>query len=102
MNKKNNETWVNNKWRPMMGWMYMVVCIMDFIIFPIMFTTVQFWEVEAANDAFRQWEPMTLSGGGLFHMAMGAIIGVTAWSRGQEKMADAETTETAEENSSIG
>ena len=52
-----------------------------------MFTAVQFWEVSAANDAFRQWAPITLQGGGLFHVAMGAVLGVSAWSRGQEKMA---------------
>jgi hypothetical protein len=67
--------------------MYMCVCAADFIIFPIMFTIVQFWETQAANDAFRQWAPLTLQGGGLFHMAMGAVLGITAWSRGQEKMA---------------
>ena len=73
----------------MMAVMYMVVCIFDFIVFPIMFTIVQFWEVQAANDAFRQWNPITLLGGGLFHVAMGAVLGVSAWSRGQEKIAGA-------------
>lgn len=86
MKKIEKEDWMNKKWRPAMGWMYMIVCIFDFILFPIMFTTVQFWEVEAANDAFRQWTPITLGGGGLFHVAMGAVLGITAWSRGQEKM----------------
>lgn len=84
--RNNNSDWINRKWRPMMGWMYMTVCIFDFILFPIGFTVVQFWEVEAVNDAFRQWSPLTLQGAGLFHMAMGAILGITAWSRGQEKI----------------
>jgi hypothetical protein len=87
MGKQNSsESWINRKWRPAMGWMYMTVCIFDFILFPIMFTIVQFWEFEAANDAFRQWEPITMTGAGLFHLAMGAVLGITAWSRGQEKM----------------
>lgn len=86
MKKIEKEDWMNKKWRPAMGWMYMTVCIFDFILFPVMFTTVQFWEIEAANDAFRQWVPITLGGGGLFHVAMGAILGITAWSRGQEKI----------------
>ena len=85
------EDWMQKKWRPMMAIMYMVVCVFDFILFPIMFTVVQFWEVESANDAFRQWQPLTLIGAGLFHMAMGAILGITAWSRGQEKIAGAAT-----------
>jgi hypothetical protein len=84
---KEQESWLQKKWRPMMAMMYMCVCAADFIIFPIMFTIVQFWETQAANDAFRQWAPLTLQGGGLFHMAMGAVLGITAWSRGQEKMA---------------
>ena len=84
--KAKKEDWVNQKWRPAMGWMYMAVCIFDFVLFPIMFTMVQFWEQEAANDAFRQWQPLTLIGGGLFHMAMGVVLGITSWSRGQEKI----------------
>lgn len=84
--KKEKEDWVNKKWRPAMGWMYMAVCIFDFVLFPVMFTAVQFWEQEAANDAFRQWQPLTLIGGGLFHMAMGVVLGITSWSRGQEKI----------------
>lgn len=85
--EKPQEDFMTKKWRPMMAMMYMSVCICDFILFPIMWTVVQFWETQAANDAFRQWAPMTLQGGGLFHMAMGAVLGITAWSRGQEKIA---------------
>ena len=84
---KKEEDWMTKKWRPMMAIMYMMVCLFDFIVFPIMFTVVQFWETQAANDAFRQWNPLTLLGGGLFHVAMGAVLGVSAWSRGQEKIA---------------
>jgi hypothetical protein len=84
---KSEEDWMTKKWRPMMAIMYMTACLFDFVFFPIMFTIVQFWEVSAANDAFRQWAPITLQGGGLFHVAMGAVLGVSAWSRGQEKMA---------------
>jgi hypothetical protein len=87
--EKKQEDWMNSKWRPAMGWMYMVVCVFDFIIFPIGFTIVQFWETQAANDAFRQWQPLTLVGAGLFHVAMGAVLGISAWSRGQEKIAGA-------------
>ena len=84
---KSEEDWMTKKWRPMMAIMYMTACLFDFVVFPIMFTAVQFWETSAANDAFRQWSPITLQGGGLFHVAMGAVLGVSAWSRGQEKMA---------------
>jgi hypothetical protein len=88
-NEPNKEDWINKKWRPMMGWQYMAVCVFDFILFPILYAILQFWETQAANDAFRQWEPITLQGAGLYHMAMGAVLGIAAWSRGQEKMAGA-------------
>lgn len=84
--KAKHEDWMNSKWRPAMGWMYMAVCIFDFIIFPILWSIVQFWETSAANDAFRQWAPMTLQGSGLFHMAMGAVLGITAFGRTKEKL----------------
>jgi hypothetical protein len=87
--EKEVEDWMTKKWRPMMAMMYMSVCAFDFILAPILWAIVQFWETQAANDAFRQWQPLTLQGAGLFHMAMGAVLGITAWSRGQEKLAGA-------------
>jgi hypothetical protein len=92
--KKADEDWMTKKWRPMMAMMYMTVCIMDFAIFPIMFTIVQFWETAIQNDAFRQWVPITLQGGGLFHVAMGAVLGVSAYGRTQEKVAGASNIST--------
>jgi hypothetical protein len=80
------DDWMNTKWRPAMGWMYMGVCIFDFVLAPVLWATIQFWETESANDAFRQWQPMTLQGAGLFHMAMGAVLGLAAWGRTQEKL----------------
>jgi len=34
-----------------------------------------------------QWMPLTLQGAGLFHIAMGAVLGITAFGRTQEKIA---------------
>ena len=93
--KKPQEDWMTKKWRPMMAMMYMTCCLFDFALFPIMFTIVQFWEVQAANDAFRQWVPITLQGGGLFHVAMGAVLGVSAYGRTQEKVAGASSVSTS-------
>jgi len=39
--EKKKEDWMNSKWRPMMGWMYMLVCTSDFIVFPILCILVQ-------------------------------------------------------------
>jgi hypothetical protein len=93
--KKADEDWMTKKWRPMMAIMYMTCCLMDFAVFPIMFTIVQFWETAIQNDAFRQWVPITLQGGGLFHVAMGAVLGVSAYGRTQEKVAGAANVSTS-------
>jgi hypothetical protein len=89
MAEKKEEDWMQRKWRPLMAIMYMFCCLCDFALFPILFTIVQFWEMQAANDAFRQWVPITLQGGGLFHVAMGAVLGVSAYGRTQEKLGGA-------------
>ena len=34
-----------------------------------------------------QWNPLTLQGAGLFHIAMGAVLGISAFGRTQEKLA---------------
>ena len=83
---KKNEDWMNSKWRPMMGWMYMAVCTSDFIIFPVLWSIVQ---VVGGGEVRTQWNPITLQGAGLFHMAMGAILGIAAYGRTQEKLGGA-------------
>jgi hypothetical protein len=82
--EQKKEDWMNAKWRPMMGWMYMLVCTFDFVVFPILWSLVQAW---AHGSVQTQWSPVTLQGAGLFHMAMGAVIGVAAFGRTQEKLA---------------
>jgi hypothetical protein len=89
-NKK--EDWMNSKWRPMMGWSYMATCIADFVIFPVLWSILQ--AVQHGNVS-SQWNPITLQGAGLYHLAMGAVLGVAAWSRGQEKIAGASTLSTS-------
>lgn len=85
--KQEKGDWMQTKWRPMMAVVYMAINICDFILFPVLWAVIQMWETEAANDAFRQWVPLTLQGGGFIHMAFGAILGISAWTRGKEKVA---------------
>ena len=82
---KKKEDWMNNKWRPMMGWIYMVTCVTDFILFPILWAMLQ----AALKQPVTAWQPITLQGAGLFHLSMGAIIGIAAFGRTQEKLAGA-------------
>jgi len=81
---KKEEDWMQKKWRPAMGWMYMVVCTCDFVIFPVLWSILHA-VLHTANMA--QWNPLTLQGAGLFHLAMGAVLGIAAFGRTQEKIA---------------
>jgi len=83
---KKKEDWMNSKWRPMMGWMYMAVCMFDFMLAPILWSMLQAVFHGGINT---QWQPLTLQGAGLFHIAMGAVLGIAAYGRTQEKMAGA-------------
>jgi hypothetical protein len=79
------EDWMNSKWRPAMGWMYMLTCVTDFILFPILWSLLQ----TVMKQPITQWQPLTLQGAGLFHIAMGAVLGIAAMGRTQEKLAGA-------------
>jgi hypothetical protein len=78
-----DEGWLQKYWRPMMAVVYMAIILFDFIIAPVFWSMLQ---VYAAGTITLQWAPLTLISGGLFHAAMGAVLGVTAFMRGQEKI----------------
>lgn len=80
--ERKKEDWMNTKWRPMMGWVYMGTCIADFIVFPVFWSALQAY----VKMPVTQWSPLTLQGAGLFHIAMGAVLGLAAWGRTQEKI----------------
>lgn len=75
------EHWLKSWWRPLMAIQYMVVCLFDFILGPIM-TMIYFG---LASKSYVPWVPLTLQGGGLYHVSMGAVVGLTAWTRSTEK-----------------
>jgi len=84
--EQQKEDWMNSKWRPMMGWMYMVVCSFDFVLAPILWSLLQSLSQGSVQT---QWQPLTLQGAGLFHIAMGAVLGIAAYGRTQEKLGGA-------------
>jgi hypothetical protein len=84
--EKKKEDWMQSKWRPMMGWMYMAVCACDFMLFPVLWSLLQ---AVMKVSVIAQWQPLTLQGAGLFHIAMGAVLGIAAMGRTQEKIAGA-------------
>lgn len=84
--ENESEHWMNSKWRPAMGWMYMLVCTMDMVVFPVLWSLLQSLN---HGQVTSQWQPLTLQGAGLFHIAMGAVLGIAAFGRTQEKLGGA-------------
>lgn len=82
---KKDEDWMQKKWRPAMGWMYMLICTLDMGVFPVLWSILQ----TVQHQTITQWQPLTLQGAGLFHLAMGAVLGIAAFGRTQEKIAGA-------------
>ena len=82
--KNDNSDWINKKWRPAMGWVYMATCTADFVVFPILWSLLQALSNGAVTN---QWQPLTLQGAGLYHIAMGAVLGIAAYGRTKEKVA---------------
>ena len=80
--KKLEEHWMKQYWRPMMGWLYMLVCLCDFVVFPVLWGMLQYF---LHPSQITQWDPITLKGAGFFHLAMGAVLGISAFGRTQEK-----------------
>ena len=97
-------------WRPIAAYVYLAICIFDFMAAP-MYVAYQneqvnseaFAEIRALTDkdvklkaleqldlGSKSWTPLTISGGGLFHLSFGAILGISAFTRGQEKKASIE------------
>lgn len=79
------EGWIHNKWRPAIGWLYALVILCDFVLFPIAYSFLQVFTA-LNGGTYEQWAPLTLRGGGLFHVSMLTIVGVTAFGRTQEKL----------------
>ena len=89
--KERDPEWMQKLWRPAMGWMYMLICLADMIIFPVCWSLLQ----ALTHSPITQWNPLTLQGAGLFHIAMGAVLGISAFGRTQEKLAGTAANPTA-------
>lgn len=60
----------------------MIICAFDFLIFPMLNAAFS----EIYKVAYVQWHPITLTDGGVIHLAFGAILGVSAYTRAGERM----------------
>lgn len=87
-------------WKRVAAYVYLIVCIFDFLIAPswIGLQREDYMEMILAvskldpmvqigiiNQEMKYWEPLTLIGGGIFHLAFGAILTGVAITGNKEK-----------------
>lgn len=81
--RETDESWLQAHWRPMMAWQYLIVCLFDFMLAPIFMA----WVSMTMKTPLIPWVPLTVQGGGLYHLAMGAVVGITSYAKTQERVA---------------
>lgn len=82
----------NQRWKPIFSIVYLIICLFDFVIVPSfigmtrdsyidLIPLVKDLSTEAQMMVLSRqyWQPLTLQGSGLIHIAFGAILGVVAW-----------------------
>jgi len=105
--RKDLEHGFKKFWRPVAAYVYLFICVFDFMAMPL-YIEIQnsqvnseaFIEIRQLEDkevklkaleqldlGSRSWSPLTLMGGAFFHLSFGAILGIAAFTRGQEKKA---------------
>lgn len=104
-----DDKWYQNTWLPAAAFMYLGICCFDFVLMPV-YTALHNGRIEnreiqilegkdaaayadsiiKANQATRQWNPLTLMGGGMFHLSFGALLSGGAVTRGLAKSKEVE------------
>lgn len=106
---KTESKWYQQVWLPFAAGTYIVICIFDFMIMPVYVAAHNsriearvFAELEGKDvatfattisqtaQATRQWNPLTLLGAGMFHLAFGALLTGGAVTRGFAKKSEIE------------
>lgn len=101
--------WYQTVWLPFAAGTYIVICLFDFIIMPVYVAAHNskiesrvFAELDGKDvatfattmaqtaQATRQWNPLTLMGAGMFHLAFGALLTGGAVTRGLSRKSEIE------------
>jgi Holin of 3TMs, for gene-transfer release len=83
MKSVESEHWFKKYWRPALSWCYLLTCFTDFVLFPVLWSILQ---IVGHGQVQTPWVPITLGNGGLFHVTMCTVIGITAHGRTKEKL----------------
>jgi hypothetical protein len=90
-------------WKSMLALVYAMICIFDFVVVPIWIgashtrldlalirdSTIPLQiQLELIRVVYQQHQPFTLQGGGLFHLAFGALLTGSALSKSKDKSTD--------------
>ena len=60
--------WIQNRWRPITAIVYLVICVFDFMVFPVLWSFFLYFT--QAADTSIGWDPLTLKGAGMFHLSL--------------------------------
>lgn len=104
-----NSKWYQSVWLPFAAGTYIVICIFDFMIMPVyvaahnsriearVFESLEGKDISTfatsiaqTAQATKQWNPLTLMGAGMFHLAFGALLTGGAVTRGMAKRSEVE------------
>jgi len=87
---KNFFVWCQHSegWKTVLALVYAFICLFDFVIVPAWIgitrpgiEVLSALDTETLNIIYNQHSPFTLQGGGLFHLAFGALLTGSAISR---------------------
>lgn len=89
-------------WRVLAAYVYLLICIFDFVAMPVITQVIASKNKETIVELVKeqdskvivegldkisaqQWEPITVKGGGMFHISFGAILTGAAVTKGFER-----------------
>ena len=87
---KNFFVWCQHSegWKTVLALVYAFICLFDFVVVPAWIgitrpsiEVLSSLDTETLNIIYNQHSPFTLQGGGLFHLAFGALLTGSAISR---------------------
>jgi hypothetical protein len=106
---RTDNKWYQQVWLPFAAGTYIIICIFDFMIMPVyvaahnskiearVFSSLEGKDIATfattlsqTAQATKQWNPLTLLGAGMFHLAFGALLTGGAVTRGFAKKSEIE------------
>ena len=79
-------------WKAMLAFVYAGICLFDFVVVPAWIgitrpplEVMATFDIEFVKTVYTQHSPFTLQGGGLFHLAFGALLTGSALTRPSTK-----------------